>query len=399
MTSEQSFDHEVVWGRVELEIRDVAELERTVLCGDELVSWSGGRHRPECPPAYVEPEIFDEDESTGRLHLRVCDQRDGPESSVDLDLRSQVFPLTIRRSADTHRRQQETDKPWAPVQLADEKGDIVMKPPGDVSRYHFGVDDMVQFGYDAGSPTATVIVAEPDSDNCLRLADISGSFGGEEYRTRVSSLLHVSGCTECATFKADWEAKEQAAWDAERAAFTPEALALADHLVCCGLTLTTSSGLACGHGNTYVLSTDAPVQPWFREALEGAVFSGPEGPWPNWGRTCHAVDWPGLIAQQPDALVPDHGMLANNFGATWESIAEAFTLLRTVDPDAHMDVSLWVDEHGRITVDPFGFYATREVDRGLAQRIDALLIAGGRGAENIHDAEYAPSLSGWHVEC
>lgn len=104
MTSEQSFDHEVVRGRVELEIRDVAELERTALCGDELVSWSGGRHRPECPPAYVEPEIFDEDESTGRLHLRVCDQRDGPESSVDLDLRSQVFPLTIRRSADTSGR-------------------------------------------------------------------------------------------------------------------------------------------------------------------------------------------------------------------------------------------------------------------------------------------------------
>ncbi len=116
MISELSSDHELVRGRVELEIRDVAELERTVLCGDELVSWSGGRHRPECPPAYVEPGIVDEDESTGRLHLRVCDQRDGPESSIDLDLRSQVFPLTIRRSADTHPRQQETDKPWAPVQ-------------------------------------------------------------------------------------------------------------------------------------------------------------------------------------------------------------------------------------------------------------------------------------------
>ncbi|SLL29707.1 Uncharacterised protein [Mycobacteroides abscessus subsp. abscessus] len=92
-------------------------------------------------------------------------------------------------------------------------------------------------------------------------------------------------------------------------------------------------------------------------------------------------------------------MLANNFGATWESIAEAFTLLRTVDPDAHMDVNLWVAEDGRITVDPFGFYATREVDRELAQHIDALLIAGGRLAENIHDDEYAPGFSGWQVEC
>lgn len=274
-----------------------------------------------------------------------------------------------------------------------------MNSPGKNNRFHFSVDDEIQFGYDDDSPAATVLVAEPDSDECLQLADTSGSFGGREYRTRVSSLLHVSGCAECEAFKADWEAKEQAAWDAERAAFTPEALAVADHLVCCGLTLTKSSGLACGHGNTYVLAEDAPVALWLREALEGAVFSGPDGPWPNWGRTCHAVDWPGLIERRPDALVPDHDMLAKNFGATWESIAKAFTLLRTVDPDAHMDVSLWVDEAGRITVDPFGFYATREVESELARRIDALLVAGGRMAENIHDDGYAPGRSGWQVEC
>lgn len=113
------------------------------------------------------------------------------------------------------------------------------------------------------------------------------------------------------------------------AGFTPTALALADELCDNGLTPIYISGSVCGHGDTYELDPDAPLPDWFHSALADASLTAPEGPWPNWGRTSHPVDWPRLIADHPDVLVPDHDMLAVNGGATWDSIAEAFARHRT----------------------------------------------------------------------
>ena len=94
-------------------------------------------------------------------------------------------------------------------------------------------------------------------------------------------------------------------------------------------------------------------------------------------------------------------MLEYNCGASWESIATAFQMTRSVDPSACMDVNFWVAYDGRITVEPYRIFTSREVSETVASSIDHTLIAGGRDPLDLHDDERerpcAPARCGWDV--
>lgn len=93
---------------VEFEVRDMAELERTLLFNDELVSWSGGAGRPEFPPVFVDPSIVDEQYVNGVLtgeQVLVAsnpDQELGPDGFVELVITADLFPLKVRRRKKRH---------------------------------------------------------------------------------------------------------------------------------------------------------------------------------------------------------------------------------------------------------------------------------------------------------
>lgn len=261
---------------------------------------------------------------------------------------------------------------------------------------HFRIGDDVQFGYDRGAPTGVVTRAEPDDEDLVgvRLFD-------SDTRARISNLVHLHDCQPCQTFLTAWLAVQDREFASFRDTFTPEALRLADHLYDEGLIATHCGGRACGHGDCYALSPAANLPWWLHAALRDAVLTGPEGrPWPNWARTSHAVDWPTLVDRHPETLVPNHDMLERNEGASWSAIVEAFALLRSVDPNASMDVFLWVSTDGRILVDPMWIGTTFDVPARVATAVDSILTASGRPGEYIHDRAGEPDTArGWMVAC
>lgn len=271
--------------------------------------------------------------------------------------------------------------------------------PSALDPAHFTAGDEVQFGYDAYDEPCVVTGPQPDREGCVGI-----SMYGRETRTRVGNLLHRSGCQPCEDFKQAWADEQERQWQDERSDYTPAALELADTLRDQALIQVSSAGRSCGHGDLYVLSPDAPLPDWLRAALVDAEFTAPEGPWPNWGRTNHPVDWPTLIADHPDVLIADQGMLDANFGGSWASIAEAFTLVRSVDPYSHIDVVLWVDDTGRITVEPSAFWAHADIPADIATRVDDILVAGGRADEALHNPAWDDTGTfgarrGWLIEC
>ncbi len=269
--------------------------------------------------------------------------------------------------------------------------------PAVLDPHHFRVGDAIQFGYDPGGPQGIVTVAKPDDAGLIGIY-----LFGQDSRANVHCVAHASGCDPCRDFLAAYADRLDRNLDDWRSNFTPFALARADQLFESGLLLMSSDSRECGHGDRFVLAPDAELPQWFHQALAGAVLTGSEGGWPNWGRTCAPVDWPTLIDQHPDTLAPDHGMLESNEGASWEAIATAFGLLRAVDPKAAMDVSFWVDEQGRVLIDPMWICTTFEVPPELAASVDDLLVASGRPRRYIHDRvhdEPSDARTGWMVAC
>lgn len=276
--------------------------------------------------------------------------------------------------------------------------DLAVSPAGRDPR-HFVAGDRALFGYGSEGTPVVIENATPDDQGTIL---VSGFFGDPRpSRARLESLVHRQGCRPCEAFNAAYDA-QQAQKEAEhRASFTPAARHLADHLCEDALVPVSRSGLGCGHGDRYRLSEDALVPAWFHDALAGAALTAPEGPWPNWGRTQHPIDWPALIAAHPRTLVPDVEMLQCNFGPSWESIAAAFAIARAADPLACMAVTFWVADDGRITVEPDAIFTSRDVSEHVAAQIDQTLIAGGRAAADLHDDQRdrpsAPARSGWLV--
>ncbi len=273
--------------------------------------------------------------------------------------------------------------------------------PGNTDRRHFTVGDEVQFGFEATDDYGLVLVDEPDEAGCVLFSDETGAWGRRESRTHAGNLLHRSTwpCGVCDAFREAWKAHQDKVFDEHRADYAQVALERADNLRADGLTLVSTGGNRCGHGDVYALSGGADLPGSVRGALLGAVFQGPEGPWPNWGRTHHPVNWPVLIAQNPNDAAPDHGMLQGNFGPKWLAVVEAFALVRAIDQHAYMDVGLWVDERGRILIEPMAFFSTIDIDSSTATRVDDILADGGRPRAEIHHEEFAPQYSGWMLTC
>lgn len=276
--------------------------------------------------------------------------------------------------------------------------DTPLLTPAQRDPQHFAAGDKALFGYGRGGIPVVIEDATPDAE--WRIT-ISGLYGDPRPgRASRGSLLHRGGdCTVCDAFNEAWTAREAAEKAAYRNDFSDAALQLADHLVDFALVPQSISDDGCGHGDRYILSEDALLPKWLHDALAGAEFSAPEGPWPNWGRTCHPADWPALIGAHPWALVPSIMMLEYNFGASWESIAVAFQMARSTDPAALMDVHLWVSRDGRIEVEPNAIFTRHALPETIAHGIDETLIVGGRDASRLHDDDredsFFPARSGW----
>lgn len=269
--------------------------------------------------------------------------------------------------------------------------------PAALDPHHFRAGDAIQFGYEPGGPTGIVTLAEPDDAGLMGITCY-----GQDSRANPHCVIHTTGCDTCRAFLAAYANRVDREFDDLRARFTSRALDLADHLCDEALILASTEGQACGHGDRYVLSPDAQLPDWLHNALAGAVLTAPEGPWPNWARTCAAVDWPTLINAHPDVLAPDRDMLEYNDGATWEAIAEAFALLRTVDQGAHMDVFFWVGTDGRVLVEPGWIGTTIDVPTDVAATVDDLLVASGRPRHYIHNRggdDQPDARCGWMVAC
>jgi hypothetical protein len=116
-------------------------------------------------------------------------------------------------------------------------------------------------------------------------------------------------------------------------------------------------GYQCGYGDVYRLAASAPVPTLLHTVLTGAALFPPEGPWPEFARTEHPIDWPALLDKNPSALVPNHSMLAANFGPSWDSIARAYRLLATAQAGPVLDVCLWVEPDAEISVEPLTLQA------------------------------------------
>lgn len=267
--------------------------------------------------------------------------------------------------------------------------------PAALDHYHFRVGDAIQFGYEPGGPQGIVTLAEPDDAGFMGIDLL-----GRDSRANPHYVVHTTGCELCSDFLAAYADRRSCEFNTLRGRFTGQALRRADHLRAEALIQTATDGRACGHGDRYVLSPDAQLPDWLHNALAGAVLTAPEGPWPNWARTCAAVDWPTLVNAHPDVLAPDRDMLDGNNGATWEAIAAAFALLRAVDPGAQMDVFFWVGTDGRVLIEPDWIGTTFDVPAEVAAAVDDLLVAGGRRRNAIHDrGDDADARRGWMVAC
>ena len=88
------------------------------------------------------------------------------------------------------------------------------------------------------------------------------------------------------------------------------------------------------------------------QALSGVPLELPEGPWPDWARTEHPIDWPTLIDGDPEYLTWNDAMLEANMGAGADGIAATYRLLAARGLRPRIDVCLWVEPDARIPVEP-----------------------------------------------
>ncbi|MEU7769331.1 hypothetical protein AB0B25_30165 [Nocardia sp. NPDC049190] len=174
-----------------------------------------------------------------------------------------------------------------------------------------------------------------------------------------------------------------------RAEFTPAAAELADALRSTALGTTEGDDYGCGHGATWMLPPHLLQVPGpLAHAIAGAELELPEGPWPEFGRTQHPINWPELIDTHPDQLTWNHAMLENNLGAGADAISTAYRVLATRGCRPYMDVCLWVDPDARISIEPLALYAAENtVDAELRDQVDEILVASGRPRDLLHHDE------------
>lgn len=176
-------------------------------------------------------------------------------------------------------------------------------------------------------------------------------------------------------------------WDECRSDYGPKAVMWADTLRVVAFGGATG-GEPCGHGAGFRLPTELLLEmpgP-LALALAGAQLWLPEGPWPEWARTEHPIDWPGLIATIPDQLTWNQRMLDVNLGGTGASVAAAYRLLDEHGLHPYMDVCLWLEPDGRFSVEPLAMWS-QIGPRELSRQADEILVAGGRPYDRLRDDE------------
>src|SRR5690606_7516152 len=149
-----------------------------------------------------------------------------------------------------------------------------------------------------------------------------------------------------------------------------------------------SGGESCGHNAGFELPVELLLEmpgP-LALALTGARLWLPEGPWPEWARTEHPIDWPALIAEDPDHLTWNQGMLDANLGATGDGIATAYRLLDEHGLHPYMDVCLWIELDGRFSVEPLAMWSDPG-ERELSRQVDEILVTSGRPRDRLRDDE------------
>lgn len=179
----------------------------------------------------------------------------------------------------------------------------------------------------------------------------------------------------------------QSDWDECRSYFTRETVRWADALRIAAFG-GAEGGAQCGHGARYLLPVELLLEmpgP-LAAALAGVPLEPPEGPWPNWARTDHPIDWPALITKDPDHLTWDQGMLEANMGASGDGITAAYRLLDAHGLDPYMDVCLWFELDGRITVEPTAMWS-EPGDLALSRQVDDILVYSGRPRDLLRHEE------------
>ncbi len=148
------------------------------------------------------------------------------------------------------------------------------------------------------------------------------------------------------------------------------------------------------------LNPPAPLPAWLHTALAGADLSRPEGGWPNFARCQSPVDWPALIQEHPEWLLPDQDSLDANAGPRWPGIADAYQLLAERGHRPYLDVALWVTEDARISVDPIGLLVEHppSVPSATVTDVDDLLVAAGRLRQDLHYPNEPTGLC-WTLNC
>lgn len=242
--------------------------------------------------------------------------------------------------------------------------------PSVVDPDHFAAGDRVMVSYGSvfrAADTRESIVVPGVETEAGRIA-LRGPHivGGDVYQTSIANVFHAAGCDACDQYVAARQRADADQYQDQRSCFTPDGLARADALR--------------RHGRTALSATNLP---WLHTELSGVDFSGPEGPWPNWGRTGAPIDWPALIAAHPGDLAPED-TAALTESASWESIVEAFTLARSADPRAALDVCLWVDIDGTVLVEAAFLFTSRQIPTSAADAISHALVAGGRPRDLLH---------------
>ncbi|MEU1986149.1 hypothetical protein [Nocardia sp. NPDC019395] len=172
--------------------------------------------------------------------------------------------------------------------------------------------------------------------------------------------------------------------------FTPEAASIADALRIAAIE-GAEGGYACGHDAVYLLPDEllAKLPDPLAWALSGVELQPPEGPWPEWARTTHTVNWPHLIRTHPEEMTWNYAMLENNLGAKPSAIADAYRLLATHGCRPYLEVCLWVDPDGRIAVEPLALNVRTLVEVGLLDQVDNILVDSGRPRELLRDEDEA----------
>lgn len=135
------------------------------------------------------------------------------------------------------------------------------------------------------------------------------------------------------------------------------------------------------------LATDAPLPNWLHAELRNARLYHAEGPWPEFTRTQHPVDWPTLLDQHPGFLALDEN-LEHNAAVPWPDVQNAFRTLQQAGHTPWRDAVLSVNVFDQVAIfyTNLGVIDPANLHPDTTTTIDTLLLGAGRPADALHDS-------------